>query len=127
MTKAAALHSFFSGFGLTAYEENSVYALESPPALPYLTYEVRTDAFTDGADTPISASLWYRTTTWTAVNEKVEEISAAVGRSGKVIPIDFGYLLVRRVSPFSQSMADPADSMIKRKVLNFAVRYYTND
>ena len=127
MTKAAALQAFFSGFNLPAYEENSVYSLESPPELPYLTYEVRTDSFTDGADTAITASLWYRTTSWTAVNEKAEEISAAIGRAGKVIPVDFGYMLIRRLSPFAQSMADPADSMIKRKVLNIAVRYYTNN
>ena len=127
MTKAAALHEFFSGFNIPAYEENSVYDLEAPPAFPYLTYELRTDSFSESADTTISASLWYRTTTLTAINEKAEEISAAIGRGGKVIPIDFGYMLIMRGSPFAQSMADPSDSMIKRKVLTLSVRFYTNN
>lgn len=127
MTKTAALHSFFAGFGLTAYEENSVYALEGAPAFPYLTYEVRTDSFGDGADVNISASLWYRSTAWTGVNEKTEEISASIGRAGTKIKIDGGYMLIMRGSPFAQSLADPSDSMIKRKVLNLQVRFYTNN
>jgi len=127
MTKTAALHEFFSGFDIPAYEENGVYSLETPPAFPYLTYEVRTDAFSDGADTAISASLWYRSTSLTAINEKTEEISAAVGRAGKIIPIDFGYLLIMRGSPFAQSMPDPSDDMVKRKALSFKVRFYTSN
>lgn len=42
MTKAAALHSFFSGFGLTAYEENSV---PDDAVFPYITYSLTTDSF----------------------------------------------------------------------------------
>lgn len=126
MTKAAALYQFFSGFGLEAWEENSVYALESPPAFPYLTYEMRTDAFGD-FDTSLTFSLWYRSNSWAAANAKVEEISAAIGRGGKVLPVDGGYLLIMRGSPFAQSLGDPSDDMIKRKLLNITVRYYTND
>lgn len=126
MTKAAALYQFFSGFGLDAYEENSVYALEGVPDFPYLTYEVQTDFFGDN-DTPISCSLWYRSSSWKSANEKVEEISAAIGRSGKVVEIDGGFLLFMRGSPFAQSMGDPSDDMIKRKLLNIRVRYYTNN
>ena len=89
MTKAAALYSFFSGFGIDAYEENSVYALESPPAFPYLTYEVRTDAFGE-FDTAISFSTWHRSTSWAASNAKAEEISAAIGRGGTIMHVDGG-------------------------------------
>ena len=72
MNKAAALYQFFSYFGLDAYEENSVYALETPPAFPYLTYEMKTDAF-GVYDTALSFSLWYRSTSWAAANAKVDE------------------------------------------------------
>lgn len=126
MTKAAALYQFFSSFSLEAWEENSVYALESPPAFPYLTYEMRTDAFVD-YDTALTFSLWYRSTSWADANAKVEEISAAIGRGGKVIPVDGGYLLIMRGSPFAQSLGDPSDDMIKRKLINITVRYYTNN
>lgn len=126
MIKAAALYKFFSGFGLEASEENSVYTLENPPEFPYLTYEMNTDAFGD-YDTALTFSLWYRSTSWAAANAKVEEISAAIGRGGKVLPVDDGYLLIMRGSPFAQSLGDPSDDMIKRKMLNIAVRFYTNN
>ena len=127
MTKAAALHQFFSSFGLEAYEENSVYSLENPPSFPYLTYEMQTDDFGDN-DTPISFSLWYRSKQdWYPANAKVEEISAAIGRGGKVVPVDGGYLLFMRGSPFAQSLGDPSDDMIKRKLLNISVRFYTSN
>ena len=126
MTKAAALYQFFAQFGLDAYEENSVYALEQPPVFPYLTYEVQTDAFGD-YDAPLSVSLWYRSTSWASANAKVEEISALIGRSGVRIKIDGGFLLIMRGSPFAQSLGDPSDDMIKRKLLNVSVRYYTSN
>ena len=126
MTKAAALYQFFSGFGLEAWEENSVYTLESPPTFPYLTYEMNTDAFND-YDTALTFSLWYRSTSWAAANAKVEEISASIGRIGKVLPVDGGHLLIMRGSPFAQSLGDPSDDMIKRKMLNITVRFYTNN
>ena len=126
MTKAAALYSFFSGFGIDAYEENSVYALESPPAFPYLTYEVRTDAFGE-FDTAISFSTWHRSTSWAASNAKAEEISAAIGRGGTILHVDGGYMLIMRGSPFAQSLGDPSDDMIKRKLFNITVRFYTNN
>lgn len=125
-SKAQALYEFFNSFGLVAYEENNVYALEEPPKFPYLTYEMRTDAFGD-YDTAITFSLWYRSTSWAAANAKVEEISAAITRGGGVMPIDGGYLLIMRGSPFAQSLGDPSDDMIKRKMLNITVRYYTNN
>ena len=125
-TKAAALYNFFSGFGLDAWEENSVYALETPPDFPYLTYEMNTDAFGD-YDTALSVSLWYRSTSWAAANAKVEDISAEIGRGGKVVPCEGGYLLFMRGSPFAQSLGDPSDDMIKRKLLNIRVRYYTSN
>lgn len=126
MTKAAALYQFFSGFELEAWEENSVYALESPPVFPYLTYQMQTDAFGD-YDTNLTVSLWYRSSSWANANAKVEEISAEIGRGGKVLPVDGGYLLIMRGSPFAQSLGDPSDDMIKRKLLNITVRFYTNN
>lgn len=126
MTKAAAIYNFFAGFGIDAYEENSVYALETPPKFPYLTYEMQTDSFGE-YDTSISFSLWYRSTSWSGANAKVEEISEAIGRGGKPIPVDEGYILIMRGTPFAQNMGDPSDDMIKRKLMNLVMRFYTNN
>lgn len=126
MTKSAAIYQFFSSFGIDAYEESSVYTLEAPPAFPYLTYELRTDAFSE-YDTAITFSLWYRSSSWAAANAKVEDISAEIGRDGKVVSCDGGYILIMRGSPFCQSLGDVSDDMIKRKLLNLNIRFYTNN
>ena len=44
MTKAEALHSFMSSFGLTAYPNEA----ETSAAFPYLVYEQVLGAFDDG-------------------------------------------------------------------------------
>ena len=55
MTKAAAIYQFWSSFGLTAYEENTV---PTDAAFPYITYQLVTDSF--DREIPLVASLWYR-------------------------------------------------------------------
>lgn len=126
MTKAAAVYQFWSSFGLDTYEENSVYQMDEKPTFPYLTYELNTDSF-DGEAVALSASLWYRSTSWTQANAKAEEISAAIGRIGKIIECDGGYIWIKRRSPFSQSMGDDSDDMIKRKVLSVSVEFWTEN
>lgn len=128
MTKAAAIHAFFSQF-LTAYEENSVYDMDEPPAMPYITYQLATGAFDPNTNgTALSVSLWYRSESWVAINAKTEEISKAIGRIGVVLNCDGGYILIRRNdSGFAQSMGDSADDKVKRKLLSLTAEYFTND
>lgn len=123
MTKEQALHSFWSSFGLTAYEENSVPSGENKPDLPYITYSVSTDSF--GNDVALSANLWYRGTSWSAVNEKTAEISAAISSGGKLLNCDGGCIWVKRGTPFAQNMSDPMDDLIKRKYINITVEFIT--
>ena len=78
MTKAAAIYQFWSGFGLTAYEENTV---PTDAAFPYITYQLVTDSFE--REIPLTASIWYRSESWTAINAKTEEISRKISRGGK--------------------------------------------
>lgn len=127
-TKAAALYEFFSQF-LTAYEENSVYDMDEPPAMPYLTYQLTTGAFDPNTNgTGLSVNLWYRSESWVTINAKTEEISRTVGRSGKVLTCNGGYILIRRNdSNFAQSMGEGADDKVKRKYLSFTIEYFTND
>ena len=125
MTKEQALYSFWSSFQLPAYEEPSIFSLNEAPAFPYITYEVQTDNF--GSVVSLSASLWYRTASWTAANTKAREISAVIGMGGFCLPLDEGAMWVKRGSPFSQSMGDGSDDMIKRVVLNIEVEYFTEN
>lgn len=125
MTKASALYSFFSSFGLKAYEENSVYAMGNAPKLPYITYEMSLDSF-EGNDVSLSFSLWSRSSSWEAANAKADEISKTIGR-GKVIECDGGYILIHRGHPFSENLGDLTDDMIKRILCKITVRFYTND
>lgn len=125
MTKTEALHKFYSSFGIPAFEQNSVPQGKDKPEFPYLTYDVVTSGF--GDVTALTLNLWYRSYSWLGVEEKAEEISAALGRGGKIITCDDGAIWLRRGSPFAQSMGDPDDELIKRKYINIAAEYLTVD
>ncbi len=122
MTKAAAIYQFWNSFGLAAYEENSV---PDEAAFPYITYQLVTDSF--DREIPLTASLWYRSESWTAINAKTEEISQKISRGGNVIPCDGGAIWLKRGQPFAQSMGDESDNLIKRKYLNITAEFMTAD
>ena len=122
MTKAAAIYQFWNSFGLTAYEENTV---PHDAVFPYITYQLVTDSF--GLEIQITASLWYRSESWTAINAKAEEISQTISRGGKIIPCDGGAIWMKRGQPFAQSMGDESDDLIKRKYLNITAEFITAD
>lgn len=120
MTKAAAIYKFWSGFSLTAYEENTV---PEDATFPYVTYQLVTDGF--DREVAATASLWYRGESWTAINAKTEEISAHIGLGGKIIKCDGGRIWIKRGQPFAQNMGDESDDLIKRKYLNVTIEYFT--
>ena len=122
MTKAAAIYQFWNSFGLIAYEENSV---PDDAAFPYITYQLVTDSF--DREIPLTASLWYRSESWTEINAKTEEISQKISRGGKVVPCDGGAIWLKRGQPFAQSMGDESDDLIKRKYLNITAEFITAD
>ena len=122
MTKAAAIYQFWNSFGLTAYEENTV---PTDAAFPYITYQLVTDSFY--REVPVTASLWYRSESWTAINAKTEEISQKISRGGKIISCDGGAIWLKRGQPFAQNMGDESDDLIKRKYLNITAEFLTAD
>lgn len=122
MTKASAIYQFWSGFGLTAYEENTV---PTDADFPYITYQLVTDSF--DREIPLTASLWYRSESWTAINAKTEEISQTISRGGKIISCDGGAIWLKRGQPFAQNMGDESDNLIKRKYLNITAEFMTAD
>lgn len=125
MTKEAALFNFWSSFGLTAYEENTVPSAddsENAPAFPYLTYQVATGDI--GAEIALSASLWYRSSSWLDVNNKARQIEKKIGQCGIVLLCDGGAMWIKRGTPFAQNMSDPDDA-IRRKYINISVEFFT--
>ena len=119
MTKAAAIYQFWNGFGLTAYEENTV---PTDAAFPYITYQLVTDSF--DREVAATASLWYRSESWKDINAKTEEIAKHIYDAG-TIQIDNGRLWIKRGTPFAQNMGDESDDMIKRKYLNLVYEFLT--
>ena len=122
MTKAAAIHNFWSSFGLPAYEESSV---PNEAEFPYITYQLVTSSFEN--EIILTASLWYRGSSWVEINKKTEEISKNIGLCGKFIACDNGKIWLKRGSIFAQSMGDSKDSLIKRKYINLSAEYFTAD
>ena len=126
MNKIQTLHSFWSGFGIPAFDENSVPDEAERielygSAFPYITYEVSSDSFGHGLVQ--SASLWYRSTSWAEATAKEMQISDFITRGGRMIAFDDGAFWIQKGSPWAQRLNDPSDDMIKRIILNLEVEY----
>ena len=124
-TKAATIYEFWNNFEMPAYEENSVSTGEDAPKFPYITYQLVTDSL--GNEVAMTASLWYRGTSWVEANAKTEEISQRIGRKGAVLDCNGGKVWIKRGTPFAQNMGDESDNLIKRKYLNITAEYLTAD
>lgn len=125
MTKESALQYWFESLGLMAYQADALPTGENAPPFPYLTYELATDGW--GTAVPISASLWYRSTSWIAANEMTRHISEQISRGGTLLHCDDGTIWITRGTPFARSARDDTDDQVKRKILNIMVEYLTED
>lgn len=118
MNKEQALSRFWNSFNLKAYDENSVP--DNTP-FPYITYEVTTDSF--GNTLAQTASLWYRSSSWSEITEKARDIEEFITRGGRMIAYDGGSMWIQKASPWAQRMNDPSDELIRRIVLNIIVEF----
>lgn len=120
MDKTQAYYHLWSNFGIPAYDENSV---PDDAVMPYITYQV----IIDDLDAPVypNASVWYRSTSWEAIDLKMIEISGKLGQM-KPIKLDDGYMYVTKNTPFAQRMTDE-DRTVKRYVLNLGVEFLTEN
>lgn len=116
--KIQTLHSFWSSFGIKAYDENSV---PDGTTFPYITYEVSSDDF--GNQIAQTASLWYRDSSWASITEKAQEISDFITRGGRMIAFEGGAMWIQKASPWSQRMSDSSDEMVRRIVLNIMIEF----
>jgi hypothetical protein len=125
MDKEQALHQFWSSFGLTAYDENTVPddAMTTNNG-KYLTYNVATASL--GEPTPLYANLWYKSSSWAEITVKANEMSEAIGRGGAIVPFDGGKIWICRGTPFTQRMPDDDDT-IRRIYINVMAEFLSAD
>ena len=97
---AAALKTFFSGFGLPAYAVNSV---PDEVQLPYITFSLAEPEWNQKAT--MYAQVWDRTRSNTGIIRKADQITAAIGE-GLRIPLEGGYLVIWPETPKVQIMVD---------------------
>ena len=122
MTKAQAIYQFWASFGLKAYDTQSV---PDSAVLPYITYETSTGAI--GALMTLTGNVWYRSTSWKDVSDKVDEIAKKIAEMDAV-KIDDGYMYVTipETTPFAQRLSDPSDDMIKGNTLSVNFEFLTS-
>lgn len=121
MDKAQALHKFWSGFGLTAYDELTV---PDDAALPYLTYETKTDNFENVIS--LSASVWYRSTSWADAEKKVQQIADYIVKQNPcTIRIDSGRIYITKGTPWGTRMVDATDNGVRRILMSINVEFLT--
>ena len=120
MDKGQAIHSFWSSFGLTAYDENSV---PDNAEMPRITYSVSEDSI--GNVVSMSGSIWYRDTSWRAISLKKDEIAQRIGYGLLKIPLDNGYLIIAKGVPFAQRMNDASDDSVRRYYINLQAEFLT--
>ena len=118
MNKIQALNAFWNGFNLKAYDETSV---PDDATLPYITYEVSSDDF--GGTLAQTASLWYRSSSWSEITAKEQEIADFITRGGRMIKYDQGAMWISKGTPWAQRMGDPSDDLIRRIVLNIQIEF----
>ena len=121
MNKEQALQSFWESFNISAYDESSV---PDNAKMPYITYQVATSSL--GNVVAMTASIWYKSTSWKEITLKKDEISEAIGNGGKVIPLDNGYVWLNRGSVFAQRIRDDDDT-IRRYYLQIECEFLTED
>jgi hypothetical protein len=121
MNKEQALDNFWNSFGIPAYDESSV---QQNAEMPYITYSVATGSLNDIIG--LTASIWYRSSSWKEITEKKNQIAEAIGVGGKVIKLDKGYLYLTRGSTFSQRITN-SDDMVRHYYLQLNAEFLTEN
>lgn len=121
MNKEQAIQKLWSSFGIPAYDEQTV---PDDAKMPYITYQVATDSIDRVVN--LSASIWYRSSSWKDVSNKCDEIARYLAEQGFAkIELDNGYVWFVKGTPFAQRMSDPEDDMIRRIYLNVQAEFLT--
>ena len=97
---AKTLKQFVGGFGLPAYATETV---PKDIPLPYLTYPLKEPEWNQ--KTTFYIQGWYRTTDYTEMLAKADEIVREVG-NGITISDDSGYIVIYPETPLCQIIVD---------------------
>ena len=120
MDKWQAQATFWSSFGVPAYEENSVPDLNRV-SFPYITYQSVSGPF--GADQLVTASVWTEDYSWARANAISDAIEERLKHGGETVRYEGGGLWITAEDNFSQSMGDPDDDRIKRKLISVVLHF----
>ena len=113
-------YEFWSGFGIPAYEENSVPD-QKELEYPYITYEAAGSGFNDPVS--ITDSIWDRNSSWETADRLADLIEHHI-RTENLIKYDKGRCWISiGDTVFAQNMGDPDDNYIKRKILNVTFEF----
>lgn len=114
---AKALQTFFSGFGIPAYAENTV---PDDAELPYITYPLREPEW--NAKTTFYAIVYYRHQTSNLDSlTKADEIVREIG-GGIELTIDGGYIVLWPETPLVQAM--PPNGDVRPAYINLSINAY---
>lgn len=120
MNKIQALNNFWNGFregdDWKAYDASSVPEDISDK---HITYDVTSDSF--GYPVAQTVSLWDKSTSWQAVQEKEMEIANYITRGGLMITYDDAAMWIKKANPWAQRLSD--NDQIKRIVLNVEIEF----
>lgn len=111
-SKEQVWFQFWDSFSIPSYDESTV---PDDATFPRITHNLVMDSF--GYPVLMTASVWYYSTSWETISQKVQEIADRIGYGGTVLPYDGGYLWLKRGTPFAQRMADENDS-VRRVYMN---------
>lgn len=114
-TVAKILHDFFEGFGIPAYEENTV---PDDAEAPYITYDLSVPDWRNPSS--ISATIWYKSTDYTDVLNKADEICKKI-EEGLRLPVKSGgCVYLYKDNPFSRVIPTEKDN-VKAVTLNIGL------
>ena len=112
---AEALKTFFSGFGLPAYQEDTV---PDDVSLPYISYSVSIPEWDQKASNYVR--VWARTKSNTWIIQKADHILKSIG-TGKKITFAGGYLMIWPETPNVQI---EVDGDVRYAYINLSINSY---
>lgn len=127
MTPEAAIYQWLNGFGIPAYASTSVPDQDGPlwEGFPYLTYDLVLGEW-GKTEVNMPVNLFDRTASEKKLNDKVREISHALGYGGTTVPCDGGMLWLKKGSPWAQAMSiEGEDDDVKRRYININIEFLT--
>jgi len=118
LNKFTAQKVYWSSFGFPAYQELTVPE-DKRDQYPYITYQTASGSLNGVVN--VSASIYYKGTSWAKAMEDVLEMERTIDRQ---IFIDGGIMKVRKpVSNFAQPMNEAGDKNVRRILLTVEIEF----